>query len=192
MTRRVSRLVGIAAPPTAAVLVLIAGAITPGYDPVARSVSWLAVPHKPGAAMVEVAIALMVFASLALAFSIAGSRAGRVALVIAACALAATAVIRLDPASIQTSSIHRLASGVAMVSFTVALLALARPLGYVSLALIAVGVALVATSFSAWGLWERVLLGLPLLWIVWRSAKMTVSADATTRASKASLSSAGS
>lgn len=174
----------------AAVLVLIAGAITPGYDPVARSVSWLAVPGKPGATMVEVAIALIVCTLLAFALSITGGRVGRVALVIAACALAATAVIRLDPASILTSSIHRLASGLAMISFTVALLALARPLGYASLALIAVGVALAATSFSAWGLWERVLLGLPLLWIVWRSAKMAVSADATTRASNASLSSA--
>ena len=50
---RAYRAIGVASPPIAVVLVAIAAWITPGYDPVARTVSRLAVPGMPAAAMVD-------------------------------------------------------------------------------------------------------------------------------------------
>ena len=44
---RSARVLGIAAPPIAVVTVLVAGAVSPGYDPLLRTVSRLAVPGMP-------------------------------------------------------------------------------------------------------------------------------------------------
>ena len=46
------RAIAIASPPLAALIVLVAGAITPGYDPATITISRLAVPGMPAAAAV--------------------------------------------------------------------------------------------------------------------------------------------
>ncbi len=57
-------------PPIAALTVLVGGAITPGYDPMSRTVSRLAVPGMPAAAAVDDAILLIAFACVALALGL--------------------------------------------------------------------------------------------------------------------------
>src|SRR5438132_12101358 len=56
---RPARVLGIAAPPIAVVTVLVAGAVSPGYDPMLRTVSRLAVPGMPAAAAVDMSIGLI-------------------------------------------------------------------------------------------------------------------------------------
>ena len=60
------RLLGIASPPLAVVIVFVAGALTPGYDPMSRTVSRLAVPGMAAAAAVDMSIALIALTCLAL------------------------------------------------------------------------------------------------------------------------------
>jgi len=57
----------------ATVIVVVAEAISPGYDPLTRTVSRLAAPGMPAAGAVDIAIALVAVACFALA--IAHSRA---------------------------------------------------------------------------------------------------------------------
>jgi hypothetical protein len=204
LIRRICAWFGVVSPPLAVVLVLVAGAITPGYDPATRTVSRLAVPGMPEAWMAEVAIGLIAVSCFALASAQQGSRISRWALVVAGGALIGAALVRLDPASTTSTAAHRIATGLAIVSLTIAPLAAARSYGRVSLgiglaeiAALSVG-ALLPTSFSAWGLWERCLLVLPLAWIMVVSARLLVlnerkivSADETMSANIASLSSTG-
>jgi len=196
----------VAFPPIAALTVLVAGVITPGYDPMSRTVSRLAVPGMPAAADVDVAISLIAFACVALALRL-GPRmtTGRVALAVSGIALTAASLIHLDPASGATTALHRIASAVAVLGLTAAAFAVARDYGRISflvgvfeLALLVIGLALLATPFHAWGAWERCLLALPLVWMVWlaarlrRTAETMPSTEETARASAASFSSSGS
>src|SRR6202165_6313061 len=83
LTTRISALFGVVSPPLAMALVLVAGATTPGYAPVTRTVSRLAVPGMPKAWMVEVAIGLIAVSCFALAFGLHRSAIVRSALVVA-------------------------------------------------------------------------------------------------------------
>ena len=64
-THAVARALGVAAPIVAAGLVLAGGWMTPGYDPLTRTISRLAEPGLPGALPVELAIGLVGVALLA-------------------------------------------------------------------------------------------------------------------------------
>ena len=93
---------------------------------------------------------------------------------------------------------HRLASALAVVGLTVAPLALARAYGPVSfavgvaeLAMLVIGLGLLATSFDGWGAWERLLLAIPLAWMVLMAVTID-STDETINAKSASLSRSGS
>jgi hypothetical protein len=173
----------------AAAIVLAAGWLTPGYDPLARTISRLAEPGLPFASAVELAICLVGVASLALAVTLGpSSRLGRSLLAIAGAALLVAASIRLDPASVWATNEHRLATTVAMLALTGAPLAFAssfrrrsrwavyRPIsfafGAAEVAMLLAGLALLATSFAEWGAWERCLLALPMGWIVLVSARL--------------------
>jgi len=186
----------------AALLVLAAGLVTPGYDSVSRTISRLAVPGMPAAAAVEVAIALVAATCLVLAINLKGALlVGRGALVLAAAAFAATVLIHLDPSSATATALHRVASGIAVAGLTAAPFLVTRIYGRIS---VAVGVAevamlglalvLMATSFSAWGAWERITLAIPLGWMVLLSARalMTDSSDAIASPAAATVSSTGS
>jgi hypothetical protein len=206
LMRRIAAFIGLISPPLAIVLVVVAGATTADYDPATRTVSRLAVPGMPEAWMVEVAICLIAISCFALSFAQGGSPIGRWAMVVAGVALIGAAVVRLDPASTTSTAAHRIATGVAILSLTIAPLAAGRPydrvslgIGLAELAALLLGLALLPTSFSAWGLWERCLLLLPLAWIVVMSARVlarserkVVSADEMISATMESLSSAGS
>jgi hypothetical protein len=206
LIRRICAVLGLVAPPLAVVLVMVAGAITPGYDPLTRTVSRLEVPGMPETWMVELAIGLIAISCFAVAFAEHGYSLVRWALVVAAGALAGAALVRLDPASTTSTAAHRIATGIAILGLTVAPLAAARSydrvslgIGVAELAALSLGLALLPTSFSAWGLWERCLLVLPLAWILVMSARLLalsvrkmVSADDIISANVASLSSTGS
>ena len=187
--RRLAGALGVVAPPIAAAIILIAGLLTPGYDPLARTISRLAEPGLPAATAVELAIGLVGISSLALAMTLGpGSTGGRALLAIAGAALLLAAAIRLDPTSARATTEHRLATTIAMVSLSGAPLAFARSLGRragwgaygrtsfavgaAEVGMMLVGLALLPTSFAEWGAWERCFLALPMAWMVLVSARL--------------------
>ncbi|HSS61685.1 MAG TPA: DUF998 domain-containing protein [Candidatus Limnocylindrales bacterium] len=184
---------------TAAVTVVIAGMLTPGYDPVARTISRLASPGMPYAGAVGLAIVLVALSCIALAAALTyQSIRLRAALVVAAGALLVAAAIHLDPASATATAIHRLASAVAALSLAVSPALMRRPyprfsviVGAIEAALLVAAPFLLATPFNAWGAWERALLALALAWLVVVAATMR-SAEDTVSATSAALSSTGS
>jgi len=193
------RLLGIASPPLAVVIVFVAGALTPGYDPMSRTVSRLAVPGMAAAAAVDMSIALIALTCFGLALGLTrGAKLGRIALAASGGALFGAAIVHLDPSSAGATAVHRLASALAVVGLTVAPLALARVYGPVSfvvgvaeVVVLLIGLGLLATSFDAWGAWERLLLAIPLAWMVLMAVTID-SMDETISAKSASLSRSGS
>jgi uncharacterized protein DUF998 len=183
---RLYRWTAVASPPIAASLVLLAQSMTPGYDPLRRTVSRLATPGMPAAELVGIAMVLVALACFALALRLESGRgSARAVLAVAGLAFLVAAAIHLDPASGSATSAHRVASGIAVLGLTVAPLALARDYGAIFLvagaaevAMLAVAALLLATPFAAWGAWERALLATALTWMV-LIALRSVSADAT-------------
>ncbi len=181
----VAGLVGIVAPVAAAVIVTVAGLITPDYDPITRTVSRLAEPGKPAVLEIEMAIYLVALALLLLGLS----GRPRPLLAIAGVAMLVVASVHLDPASAFSTALHRLASGVAMLAMTAAAISYSRGLGVAMIGLLVAAAVLVPTGFSAWGLWERVFLAVAMASVMVMSK---ASIDATMRAPAASVSNKGS
>jgi hypothetical protein len=165
--------------PVAVGLVVAGGFLTPGYDPTRRTISRLAVSGLPAASAVELAICLVGISAIALAIALGpGSNGGRSVLAVAGSALLLVAVFRLDPGSVSARIEHGSAAVIAIIALAGAPLVFARSHGRVSLAfgvaevvLLLAGLALVPTSFAAWGLWERCYLALPVVWMLlmsWR------------------------
>lgn len=166
MKQRAAAAVALASPPVAAAMVTIAGAETPAYDPAALTISRLAVPGMPHALLVQAAICVAAAGCLALALRVPQVRRF---LVIAGAGLLVTALIRLDPASAPATAAHRIASAVAVAGLVAAPLLYGRISLVVAVAevtVLIVGLGLLTTSFSEWGLWERCLLALPLAWMM--------------------------
>ena len=166
MKRLTAGAIGVAAPPAAAALVLAAEASTPQYSAVRFTISRLAAPGMPEAVEIELAIVIAAAACLALA---AADPRSRWALVVAGASLVFAAVFRYDPLSVRMTLVHRAFTAIAVVALVVAPLAHGRRLGRAvaagELALLVPAPALLATSFDAWGLWERCVLALPLAWM---------------------------
>src|ERR1700730_16641372 len=121
---RVAGALGVSAPPLAVALVLVSEWLTPGYDPLARTISRLAEPGRPGALAVELAISLVGVALLAVAVAMGpGSRMGRALLALSGAGLLVAAAIRLDPSSASATTEHRLATTIAMLALAGAPLA---------------------------------------------------------------------
>jgi hypothetical protein len=186
--------VAIVALPVAAALVVVAGALTPSVDALTATVSRLAVPGLPAAAAVDAAIAATGIACVALA---AASRRGRLGLVVAAAGFFGAAIVHLDPSSAASTAAHRLCAGIAILGLALAQLRLAASYGLVSVGLVAVGAALLVlaaalltTTFTWWGLWERAFLAFELAWLELAAFKIAFSED-TASASAATLSRAG-
>src|ERR1700682_4076510 len=96
--KRLAGALGVVAPPAAAVAVLIAGWLTPGYDPFARTISRLAEPGVPAAFLAETAIAVVGVALIAIAIELGpGSGAGRALLGVAGAGLLGAAGVRAGP-----------------------------------------------------------------------------------------------
>lgn len=169
--RRILRAFATVAPPAAALTVLAAGVATPGYDPLVRTVSRLAVPGAPAALATDLAIALAGLACAAVAIEV--QRPARLALLAAGAGFMVAAVVHLDPGSEAATWSHRAASAVAMLGLTAAPLVLWRDYGRVLLMLgiaevlvLALAPVLLAAAFYDWGAWERVLLVLALTSLV--------------------------
>jgi uncharacterized protein DUF998 len=182
------------APPAAAVIIVLAGFLTPGYDPMTRTVSRLAVPGMPASLEVDLAIALAGVACVAVALQV---EAARVALLASGAGFLAAATIHLDPASPVSTWAHRDASAVAVLGLIAAPFALWRDygrvllaLGLTELAMLAIALVLLPTSFVDWGAWERVMVLLGLAGLVLTARRMPSTDDAA-RASDAIQSSAG-
>jgi len=181
---RICRVIGIASPLAAVAAVIVAGALTPGYDAMSRTVSRLAVPGVWAAAVVDVSISLIALTCFALALTLSPNvLAGRVALTVSGVALGGAAMVHLDPGSAGATALHRLFSAIAVLGLTAAPLTLARVYGSLSLVvgigelgMLVIGLALLATPFDAWGAWERVLLAIPLAWMVLLSASLRPTA----------------
>jgi len=181
---RICRVIGIASPLAAVAAVIVAGALTPGYDAMSRTVSRLAVPGVWAAAVVDVSISLIALTCFALALTLSPNvLAGRVALTVSGVALGGAAMVHLDPGSAGATALHRFFSAVAVLGLTAAPLTLARVYGSLSLVvgigelgMLVIGLALLATPFDAWGAWERVLLAIPLAWMVLLSASLRPTA----------------
>lgn len=196
---RILRSVGMFLPPIAALTVVTAGSLTPGYDPVARTVSRLAVPGLPAAVATDVAIGIVGVACVAVALTIGGdNRVGRAALIAAGVGFLLAAVWHLDPPSAATTAMHRAASGLAMLGLTIAPLVLWRHygrallvLGGAEVAMLVIALALLPTSFNAWGAWERVVLVLGLSCLVAVAIRTIPSSDDAASVRAASQSSAG-
>lgn len=196
---RIYRVVAIVSALIAAVIVLAAGATTPGYDPISKTVSRLAVPGMPAAAAVDSAILLVALTCFALYALISpGAHKARAALLISGAALIVTALVHLDPVADAETTVHRVASGIAVVGLTAAPFLRPEPYRRISVAIglgevgmLVAAPVLLAASFDAWGAWERCLLALALAWMV-LMATTTPSADETARARAASASSSGS
>lgn len=186
--RRLCGALGVGAPLLAALVVLIAGLVTPDYDPAQTTISRLAEPGVPTAMAVGSAIFAVGLALLGLAAAL-GPRAlaGRILLGTAGASLLVAAAIPLDPASDEASTVHRAATTIAMLALVVMLFALAPSLrrrkgwqGYGPLSfglgaamscLLLVGLALLPTTFAV-GAWERCLLALPMAWTVLVSTRL--------------------
>jgi hypothetical protein len=182
-------------PIVAALIVGVAGFVTPGYDPLTRTVSRLAAPGMPFAVQVDLAIAAMGLACVAL--GLAAGR-GRVVLVVAGAGFVVASVIHLDPASAPSMGGHHIASGVAVGALTAAPLVTARAYGRLSLllglaevALLAVAAVLLTMPFPAWGAWERCLLAVQVCWLLAIALRIASTED-TMSAPAAMVRSAGS
>jgi hypothetical protein len=183
MTRvRLAAAVAILGPLVAATASLALGPLNPSYDPIRISVSRLAAKGAPGAALMEVSIALVGASLLALSLGVWwargwAARAVATLVAIAGVSFLVATMIQIDPAAPATVAGHRAASGVALASLVLAALAAAMTLdgpgrrysrvslviGMVGLATLLSGVGLLFDGFPG-GLWERALAVLTLCW----------------------------
>jgi hypothetical protein len=200
VAHRAPAALGIGLPVLATLIVVVASGVTPGYDPATMTISRLAAPGAPAAFAVQTAIGLVALTCF-LAAAAAPRAAARSALAAAGIAFVVTAAVRLDPSSATSTAVHRLFSGVAVAGLVVAALTYDRPsfvVGVAELAMLAIALGLLATSFNAWGAWERGLLVLPLGWMVLlsvRSLRTAVTAprsEESTSASSEAVNSGGS
>ena len=186
--RRVIAALGVVAPVLSVPIVLIGGLVTPGYDPAQKTISRLAEPGLPAAFGVGFSILIVGLASIGLA-AVWGQRAfsGRALLAIAGVSLVLAALVPLNPASEEASTVHRFATATAMLALVAAPLALAPSLrrregwrgygrlsfgvGAAAVGMLLVGLALLPTTFAV-GAWERCLLALPLAWMVLIAARL--------------------
>jgi len=103
--RRLCGVFGVMAPVLAAVTMTAGGLLTPGYDPMARTISRLAEPGLPAAFAVDLAISLVGVALIALALALGpGSVGGRALLAVAGAGVLVAAAIRLDPTSASATA----------------------------------------------------------------------------------------
>src|ERR1700716_326269 len=147
--------VGLVAPPVAVGLIVAAGFLTPGYDPMKRTISRMAVSGSPAASFAVLGTCLVGVTALALAMGL-GPRffGGRSFLAVAGGALLLAAAVRLDPGSIRATIEHDSAAAIAAVALAAAPLALARSHGRFSLVfgaaevgVLLVGLVLLPTTF---------------------------------------------
>jgi hypothetical membrane protein len=176
---RLAAWAGVSCPPAAAALLLLAGWLSPGYDPVRTTVSHLGQHGQPFALAVNVTFAGLGLAYVGVAWALGrsfGRRAwaGAGALALAGAALVGLAIVAHDPARPVP---HRAVALVLFMAFALAPLLLAGLMrgtrhAVLSLAtfagsagLLVVGVVGLVHGGLPAGAWERAFTGLNLAWL---------------------------
>jgi len=188
---RLGAYAGVVCPPAAAAVLLLAGWLSPGYDPVRTTLSHLGQRGQPFALAVNLAFAALGFAYVGVAWALGRSLgrrgwSGAGLLAVAGVALVGVAVVSRDPARPVP---HRLVALVLFLALALAPLLVAGRLrgtrhGALSLAtfaastaLLVVGVAGVLHGRLPAGAWERAFTGLNLVWLVVMAAGLLRSSD---------------
>ena len=190
---RLAALAGVVAPPTASAALLGFGWLSPGYDPLRRTVSRLAEPGAPYALAVDLTLAALGLALLAVAWALHERHAPRArppaaALALAGVALLGVALVGRDasrPALLVTHRALALALflGLALAPLLAAASLRADPAwrawtaaslatAALSALLLAAAVLLVVTGRLPAGVWERTFMGLNLLWVMLLAARL--------------------
>jgi hypothetical membrane protein len=188
---------GLTVPLLVAVVSLAAGRLTPAYDPVRFTVSYLAARGQPYALTVNAAFALLGVSLAATAWALdrhlAGrTRAGCLLLALAGVGLLGVAVVSRDPAHPQLTALHRVIAAVALLSLGLSPLLVGYrvwrdegwrrmavasvAIGVVSVVELAGGGILLPRHALPGGAWERVLVGLELLWVCLIALRLLMAA----------------
>jgi hypothetical membrane protein len=193
---RVAALAGVVAPPLASAALLGFGWLSPGYDPLRRTVSRLAEPGAPYALPVDLTLAVLGLALLAVAWALRQRHAARArpqaaALAVAGLALLGLAVVGRDASRPPLLVTHRVLAltlflGLALAPLLAAVsvrgdpgrrawMAASLATAALSALLLAAAVALVVTGHLPAGVWERAFMGLNLLWVTLLAARLSRS-----------------
>jgi hypothetical membrane protein len=180
---RLAAWAGVAGPPAAAAVLLLAGWLSPSYDPVRSTISHLGQRGEPYALAVNASMAGLGLAYLAVAWALERSlgrdaRIGAAVLAVAGAALVGVALVHRDPVRPVP---HRAVALVLFLALALAPLALAGRLRRephwrrhaalslatvaISAALLVVGLAGVVLGGLPAGAWERLFTGLNLAWL---------------------------
>jgi hypothetical protein len=175
-----------AAPPLASVALLGLGWLSPGYDPLRRTISRLAEPGAPYALEVRLILAALGLALLSTAWVLdrrhaTWARPAAAALAVAGLALLGVALVRRDTARPAVLVVHRLlaltlfaalalapllaAVGLRALPALRAWLAASAVTAALSAVLVTAAVALLLAGSLPAGAWERAFVGLNLLWV---------------------------
>ena len=189
---------GLVAPPLAAVALATAGAQSPGYDPLVRTISRLGEQGAPHAPAINLVLAALGVALVAVAWALGRTARDATAacgvLGVAGAALVGVAAVSRDPAHPAVTVAHRALALVFFGALTLAPLVLGRTfrrrpgwrrlavaslgVGVVSAALLASAVALIALGRLLPGAWERAVTGLDMLWFTALAARLVTWRDA--------------
>lgn len=182
---------GVVVPPLGALWLTLDAWLSPGYDPVRRTVSRLAEPGAPRAALAGVALAALGLAVLAVAWElwrrVGGAAAPRV-LALAGLAFLGVAAVARDPGRPALLVAHRTIALCLFLSLTIAPLLTARALGRdpawrglaaaslaasaLSLALLVLAPVLLLAGELPAGVWERAFAGVGLAWVTLVAARL--------------------
>jgi len=181
---RLAAWAGVACPPVAAAGLLLAGWLSPGYDPVRTTLSHLGQHGQPFALAVNLAFAALGLAYVGVAWALGralgpGSRAGAALVALAGAALVGVAIVSRDPAHPIP---HRAVALVLFLALALAPLLVAVRLrgeprwarhAALSMATFAASAVLLAAGLAGLlhgglpaGAWERVFTGVNLAWLV--------------------------
>jgi hypothetical membrane protein len=190
---RAAAVAGLTGPPLASAVVIAAGWLSPGYDPLHRTVSRLAEAGAPYAAIVNLTLAGLGLSLLAAAWALRGRLWGRGRLGAVALALAGVALVGVAVLSRHSGDPVRLVAHRAAALTLFLALASAPPLagaclrsdpawrgwagfslaaGAASLALLVAAAALLRLGVLPAGAWERMYVGVNLLWVTLLSARL--------------------
>ncbi len=177
---------GVAVPPLAAATLLAVGWLSPGADPLRRTVSRLAEPGAPYAALVDLTLAALGLSLLAVGWGLrrhlaTGATGSALALAVAGAALIGVALVHRDPTRPAFMVLHRsialvLFAGLALAPLLAAgrlriepawhgVAVLSAATAGLSSALLVAALALLAAGDLPAGAWERAYVGLNLLWV---------------------------
>jgi hypothetical membrane protein len=180
---RLAALTGVACPPVVAVVLLAAGWLSPSYDPVRFTISHLGQRGEPYALAVNLSLAALGMAYVAMAWAVARSlgrqaRPGAAVLAVAGAALVGVALVSRNPAHPIP---HRAVALVLFLALAAAPLLVAAALRqeprwrrHAALSLATVGASFVLLMIGAVGVvhggvpagaWERVFTAVNLAWL---------------------------